>query len=73
MDGGVIIDDELEKMEGDRKDDILAAQIEMGRNFVEKLRARLRDMALERSAAESRVWSFTTLSMDMRFTRRLVY
>ncbi|KAL5514334.1 hypothetical protein ACEPAG_2422 [Sanghuangporus baumii] len=53
-DEGVIVDDELDDMNEDKRDDVIKAHSELGREFVDRLKKKLRDIALERMAAEKK-------------------
>ncbi|KAL5498669.1 hypothetical protein ACEPAH_2024 [Sanghuangporus vaninii] len=53
-DEGIIVDDELDYMDEDKRDDVIKAHSELGREFVDRLKKKLRDIALERMAAEKK-------------------
>ncbi|KAL5521625.1 hypothetical protein ACEPAF_2373 [Sanghuangporus sanghuang] len=53
-DEGIIVDDELDNMDEDKRDDVIMAHSELGREFVDRLKKKLRDIALERMAAEKK-------------------
>ena len=69
---GVIIDDELENMDEDKRDDVIKAHSELGREFVDKLKKKLRDIALERMAAEKKVVSSIISGEVVLLTSRVV-
>ncbi|KAI5120898.1 hypothetical protein M0805_002998 [Coniferiporia weirii] len=49
---GVIIDEDLENSGVDKRDELILAQTRLGRDFVNKIRSKLKNIALERMAAE---------------------
>lgn len=51
-DEDVIIDDELETAPANKRDELIHVQTVIGRDFVTKLKQKLKDSALERIAAE---------------------
>ena len=54
-DDGIIVDDDLENMDEDKRDDIINAHTELGRGYVDRLKKKFIDLALERMAAEKKV------------------
>lgn len=51
----VVIDDDLENTKEEKRDEVIQASTTMGREFVEKIKTKLKDLAMERMAAESQV------------------
>ena len=69
---GVIIDDELENMDEDKRDDVIKAHSELGREFVDKLKKKLKNIALERMAAEKKVRLIITFGEAVLLRSRVV-
>ncbi|KAH8116128.1 SNF2 family N-terminal domain-containing protein [Phellopilus nigrolimitatus] len=59
-----IIDDNLENTNEDKRDELILAQTLLGREFVTKLRSKLKDVAIERMAAEKESQDATVENED---------
>lgn len=52
---GVVIDDTIENATEDDRDELIRAQTLIGREFVDKIRSKLKEIVLQRMAAEKEV------------------
>ena len=64
----VIVDDDIENTTEENRDEVIHAQTVVGREFVTKLKTKLKEIWLERMKAEKEVHYTCTLSPVVRLT-----